>query len=287
MLLDATNLTDEVVEKTNVFKEYLNDAIPVALTFVIHVIIAAIILFVGLKIIKGIVKVLRKYLNKSRIESGVVGFLCSLLRWILIAVLVMIILSQFGVTTGSVVAVLGSAGLTIGLALQGSLANFAGGVLILLIKPFVVGDYIIDKSSGLEGSVKDITIFYTILTTVDNKEVSIPNGSLSNSSIVNVTKNPVRRIEINAGVAYDSDLKLVKEVLLQIANEHENVLKDHDINAFVAELEDSSIKMELRVWVKTENYWQTKWDITEQIKEEFAKNNIQIPFPQLDVLIKK
>jgi len=267
--------------------EYLNHFLPAALSFIVQVIIAIIVLLIGGKIIKWIVKILKKSLEKSRIEAGVAGFLASLVKWALYFVLIMIILSAFGVTTGSVIAVLGSAGLTLGLSLQGSLANFAGGVLILLLKPFTVGDYIQEKSSNLEGTVKNITIFYTMLTTVDNKEISIPNGNLSNSSIVNVTKNPTRRVDVNVSVAYQSDLKKVKEVLYSVAVSNDKVLKDQPIDVFVADLEDSCVKMELRVWAATSEYWNVKWNLTESVKTAMDSNNIEIPFPQLDVSIKK
>ncbi|MBE5891402.1 MAG: mechanosensitive ion channel family protein [Lachnospiraceae bacterium] len=289
LLLDATEATDlgTAVENPGVIMKYLEDSVPVLLSFLVQLIIAILVLIIGGKLIKWIVKLVRKSLDKSRIEDSVSGFLCSLIKYALYFVLVMVVLSQFGLTTGSVVAVLGSAGLTLGLSFQGSLSNFAGGVLILLLKPFKVGDYILEKASGLEGTVSDITIFYTKLTTVDNKEVSVPNGNLSNNSIINYTKNDKRRVDINVAVAYDSDLKEVKAVLENVARSHELVLLDEPIDAFVAELEDSGIKMELRAWCATANYWKVKWDLTENVKKSMDEAGVNIPFPQLDVKIRQ
>jgi small conductance mechanosensitive channel len=195
----------------------------------------------------------------------------------------MIILSQFGVTTGSVVAVLGSAGLTAGLALQGSLSNFAGGVLILLLKPFEVGDYIVDHTGGQEGTVHEITIFYTKLLTIDNRMVMIPNGSLSDSCITNASRMEKRRIDLTVGVAYSSDLAKVKQVLSDLVQEDSSVLKNEPIDIFVNKLGDSSIEMGIHVWVKNTEFWSSKWRLTENIKIAFDAHEITIPFPQLDV----
>jgi small conductance mechanosensitive channel len=267
-------------------KNYFANALPTVLSFLIQVVIAVVVLLVGLKLINALVKMLRKSMDKGHLETGVVTFLCSLLKYALYFVLVMLILAQFGVTTGSVVAVLGSAGLTAGLALQGSLSNFAGGVLILLLKPFVVGDYIVDHSGNQEGTVYEITIFYTKLLTVDNRMVLIPNGSLSNSSITNVSRMEKRRVDLTVGVAYESDLSKVKQVLSDLAKEDPAVLKEEPVDVFVSNLGDSSIEMGLRVWVKNADYWTTKWRLTENIKNAFDAHEISIPFPQLDVKMK-
>ncbi len=289
LLLDATEASevDKVIQNPGVIMKFLQDSVPVVLSFLVQLIVAVLVLLIGGKLIKWVIKLIHKSLEKSRIEESVSGFLCSLVKYALYFVLVMVILSQFGLTTGSVVAVLGSAGLTLGLSFQGSLSNFAGGVLILLLKPFKVGDYIWEKASGLEGTVTDISIFYTRLTTVDNKEVSVPNGILSNNSIVNFTKNATRRVDVNVSVSYESDLKSVKAILDQVGRKHELVLQEEPIDAFVAELEDSGIKMELRVWCKTQDYWKVKWDLTENVKKSMDEAGVAIPFPQLDVKIKQ
>ena len=258
-----------------------------ALDFAIDVILAVIVLLIGLKLIKYIVKLIKKAMEKAKVEPGVVSFLCSVAKYALYFVLVFIILSKFGVTAGSVVAVLGSAGLTVGLALQGSLSNIAGGVLILLMKPFVVGDYIVEQGTGQEGTVEAITICYTKLLTVDNKRIMIPNGILSNTSIVNASAMNKRRVDIIVGVAYDSDIAKVKAVLTDVVMNDEARLDGEPTNIFVNELADSSINMGVRVWVGSDDYWTAKWRITENIKLAFDANDISIPFPQLDVQIKQ
>ncbi|MCI5516654.1 mechanosensitive ion channel [Roseburia sp. MUC/MUC-530-WT-4D] len=277
---------NEITENPGVVVTYFKNILPDLLSFLIQLVIAVVILLVGIKVIGVIVKMLRKTMEKGNTETGVITFLCSLVKYALYFVLCMIILSQFGVTTGSVVAVLGSAGLTVGLALQGSLQNFAGGVLILLLKPFAVGDYIIDNGSGDEGTVSAITIYYTKLLTIDNRMILIPNGSLSNSSITNVTRMEKRRVDIVVGVAYESDLAKVKKVLEQVIASEPAVLTEEAKDVFVSELADSSVNMGIHVWVKTSDYWTAKWRMTENIKNALDENGISIPYPQLDVQVK-
>ena len=267
--------------------EYVAGAMPAVLSFLLNLVWIVILLFIGSKLIKFAVKVLRDVMSRSKVEPGVVTFLCSLAKYALYFVLGMMILSQFGVTSASVVAVLGSAGLAVGMALQGSLANFAGGVLILLLKPFVVGDYIVENGGGQEGTVSEIGIFYTKLLTVDNKAIYLPNGSLSNNSIVNVSAMDKRRVDITVGVAYNSDLAKVKDILTEIATNEEARLADQPMNVFVSELADSSVNLGVRVWVKSGDYWDAKWRMTEEIKYALDRNGIEIPFPQVDVNIKK
>jgi small conductance mechanosensitive channel len=283
-------ITDTIATETKkelgLLEKYLEDALPKALDFAIDVILAAVVFFIGTRVIKWLVKIVKKSIERANVEPGVVTFICSLCKYVLYFILILIILSQFGVTASSVVAVLGSAGLTVGLALQGSLSNFAGGILILLLKPFVVGDYIIENADKQEGTVSEITIFYTKLLTVDNKAIMIPNGTLSNTSIVNVTAMNKRRLDLRFGVAYESDIQKVKEILNRVAIGDEAVLKAEDSNVFVSELKDSCIEMGVRCWVKTEDYWTAKWRITENIKNEFDKAGISIPFPQVEVTMK-
>lgn len=273
--------------KTGIIQEYLQGVLPNILDFVVTVILALIVYLIGTKLIKWVVKITKDALERANAESGVITFLSSVVKYALFFVLILAILSLFGITASSVMAVLGSAGLTAGLALQGSLSNFAGGVLILLLKPFVVGDYIIENTGKQEGIVTEITIFYTKLLTIDNKAIMIPNGTLSNSSIINVTAMDKRQLEIIFRVAYDSDIAKVKEILQEVALEDEAVLKNENKNVFVSELADSSINMGIRVWVKTENYWPAKWRITENIKLAFDENGINIPFPQVEVSMKQ
>ena len=266
---------------------YVAGAMPAVLSFLLNLIWIVILLFIGSKLIKFAVKVLKDVMSKSKVEPGVVTFLCSLAKYALYFVLGMMILSQFGITSASVVAVLGSAGLAVGMALQGSLSNFAGGVLILLLKPFVVGDYIIENGGGQEGTVSEIGIFYTKLLTVDNKAIFLPNGALSNNSIVNISAMDKRRVDITVGVAYNSDLAKVKDILTEIATNEEARLADQPMDVFVSELADSSVNLGVRVWVKSGDYWNTKWRMTEEIKYALDRNEIEIPFPQVDVNLKK
>ncbi len=291
LLTADSAITDAIVTTTEkeigLLEKYLQDSLPKLLDFAIDVILAAVVLLIGGKVIKWIVGIIRKSMERANAEQGVVTFVGSLCKYALYFVLILMILSNFGITASSVIAVLGSAGLTLGLALQGSLSNFAGGVLILLLKPFVVGDYIIENADKQEGTVSEITIFYTKLLTVDNKAIMIPNGTLSNTSIVNVTAMNKRRLDLRFGVAYESDIQKVKEILKRVAIGDEGVLKNEDSNVFVSELKDSCIEMGVRCWVKTDDYWATRWRITENIKLEFDKEGIHIPFPQMEVTMKK
>ena len=275
-----------VTEKElGVVEQYLNDFMPNVLSFLIQLIIAVLVLVVGSRLIKWVQKILKKSMEKHSVDPGVMTFLLSLIKYALYFVLILVILSTFGITTGSVVAVLGSAGLTVGLALQGSLQNFAGGVLLLVLKPFQVGDYIIDNGSGMEGKVDSITIYYTRLVTIDNQVIMIPNGSLTTNSIVNVTKMDKRRVNLTVGVSYGSNLEQVKKVLTSVIEEEPLWLKEEPSNVYVSELGDSSVIMGVFLWVKAENYWEVKWRMTENIKLALDANDISIPFPQLEVQI--
>jgi small conductance mechanosensitive channel len=276
-------IIDTISENPSVIREYFEGLFPSLLSFLMQVVLAVVVLFVGSRVIHLILKILRRSLERGRAETGVVTFLSSLLKYVLYFILIMIILGQFGVTTSSVVAVLGSAGLTIGLALQGSLSNFAGGVLILLLKPFVVGDYIIESETGKEGTVSEISIFYTKLLTIDNRLVLIPNGTLSNSSIVNASHMEKRRVDLIIGVSYHADLALTKRVLTQVVTSDPCYLSEEPLNVFVSELADSSVQMGVRFWTKNEDYWETRWRVTEQIKLALDENHISIPFPQVEV----
>ena len=286
-LATASTEVEEFVQNPGVVKTYLDKYTPAVIGFLVQIIVAIIVLLVGIKIIKSVVKVIKKGFDRSHIDDGVGTFLTSLIKYALYFILVMAILSSFGIATGSIVAVLGSAGLTIGMALQGSLSNFAGGVLILLLKPFVLGDYIIDDTTGEEGTVSNISIFYTRLRTIDNKVVLIPNGKLSDSCITNVSMMEKRRIDIYVTVSYSADLQKTKNVLNNVAISQVLRLEGEPIDIFVSELKDSAVEMGIRVWAKNEDYWTLKWKMTEDIKNALDANHIEIPFPQLDVNLKK
>ena len=271
----------------NKIKEYLEGLVPDIIDFGIKVVLAFVIYFVGARLIKFLRKLLQRFLDRTNVDKGVKQFLDSLTKVVLYFFLIVIICSWFGIPTTSVAALLGSAGLAVGLALQGSLSNFAGGVLILLLKPFKVGDYIIEDGGKNEGTVAEIELFYTKLTTIDNRVVIIPNGILSNSSLTNVTRQDKRRVDLTVGVSYQADIKLVKQVLETILQKEERRLPEEEISVFVAELADSSVQMGCRIWVKTEDYWPIKWHLLEEIKYRLEENGIEIPYNQLEVSLKK
>lgn len=252
-----------------------------ALPLAFKVIVALIIYFVGMKLVKACMSLTKKAMEKARVDVGVESFLLSALRIILYIALFLVIIGYFGFQVTSLAALVASAGVTVGLALQGSLSNLAGGVLILVLKPFKIGDYII--AQGLEGTVTDIEIFYTKLSTGDNKKIVIPNGALSNGNIVNVSHQEFRRLDLVFGVSYDSNVKVVKELLTDIANKHELVDHEKDMNVYINEFAASSIDFGFRVWTRSENYWTLKCELMEQVKEAFDANGIEIPFNQLDV----
>ena len=263
--------------------EYLEGKIPNLIEFALSVILAVIVFCVGAKLIKWIRKLVKRSFERANADKGVQQFVDSLLKFLLYFVLIFIIGQMFGLDATSVAAVLASAGVAIGLALQGSLSNFAGGVLILLLKPFVVGDYIIEDSNKEEGTVTEIQIFYTKLTTVDNRVIVIPNGMLANNSLTNVTAQKKRRLDLSVGISYDADMKKAKELIEQIYREDEAVLQDEDIVVFVDSLGDSSVNIGARGWVKTEDYWTAKWRMLEKIKLTLDENGVEIPFQQVVV----
>ncbi len=269
-----------------VLESFLNAAWPKAFEIVKVIVVALLIWFIGKKIIKVIEKIAKRAFEKSTLDEGVESFLMSLIRILLNGILIVILAGTVGIETGSVIALLGSAGLAIGLALQGSLSNFAGGVLILVLKPFRIGDYIV--VNGMEGTVTGIDIFYTKLRTGDNRVVVLPNGNLSNSDLINVSQEPIRRVDLVASVDYDSDIKKVKQILFDIASDLEYSFEDegHAIQVFVNSYEASSIDVGLRFWVNAGDYWAAKWTANEQMKEKFDAAGISIPFNQLDVMIK-
>lgn len=239
---------------------------------------------IGGFIIRLIVKGVRKSLDKSDYGAGLKNFLVNLVSWGLKIILIITVLGVVGIPTASFAAVIAAAGLAIGLALQGSLSNFAGGVLIMVFKPFKEGDLI--EAQGQIGVVKDIEIFTTKLIGLSNKEIIIPNGILSNGNILNYSSLGTRRVDLVFGVSYDSDIKQTKEVLMAILTSHPNVLKDPAPTVDVLELADSSVNFAVRPWCKTEDYWKVYFEVTESAKLELEKANIEIPYPHV-VEIKK
>lgn len=285
VITEAQAGIEQVAKNPGIIRTYFESLIPDLFNFALQVIIAIIVYAVGAKLIKMTVKIVRKTLERRNTDIGVIQFLSAVIRYSMYFVLFMVILNLFGIATTSAVAVLGSCGVAVGLALQGSLANFAGGVLILLLKPFVVGDYIIEGAN--EGTVYEISIFYTKLKTVDNKVIVIPNGNLSNSSLINVSHMDNRRVDVAVGIAYEADIRTAKDILYKVAEKDPARLPDEDIVVAVDNLGASSVDMTVRIWVKSEDYWPTKWRLTENIKYALDENNISIPYQQIDVQIKK
>ena len=285
VITEAQAGIEQMAKNPGIIRTCFENLVPDLFNFALQVIIAIIVYAVGAKIIKMTVKIVRKALERRNTDIGVIQFLSAVIRYSMYFILFMMILNLFGIATTSAVAVLGSCGVAVGLALQGSLANFAGGVLILLLKPFVVGDYIIEGSN--EGTVYEISIFYTKLKTVDNKVIVIPNGNLSNSSLINVSHMDKRRVDVAVGIAYEADIRTAKDILYKVAEEDPARLPGEDIVVAVDNLGASSVDMTVRIWVKSEDYWPTKWRLTENIKYALDENNISIPYQQIDVQIKK
>lgn len=265
-------------------EKYLEKAEVLFADYAPKVATALAILLIGLFVINLFVKMSKKIMIKSKVDITLQKFLSDLLSWILKALLIITVISKLGVPTTSFVAIIGAAGLAVGLALQGSLANFAGGALIMIFKPFKIGDYI--KTQGEEGVVKSIEIFTTKLNSVDNKEVIIPNGALSNSNIINYSTEETRRVDLKFGVSYDADIKETKNVLTSIVNNHPLILKTPAPAILLVELADSSINFAVRSWVKSSDYWTVYTEVLEQTKEALDKAGIEIPYPH-QVEIKK
>lgn len=256
-----------------------------ATTYAIKIVAAVIVLLVGFKLVKSIVKLMKKSKALSHIDDGVRTFLTSFTSVALKVFIVISVIAILGFPMTSVITILGSAGVAIGLALQGSLSNIAGGIIILIFKPFSIGDFI--STPDVSGTVEEIGIFYTKVITVDNKRVVVPNASISNQTITNANAKTTRRVDFEFTCGYDDDIEKTKKILTDIASNHPLVLKDTASEVYLSKYGDSAISFILRVWCNTPDYWTVHFDITEQVKKEFDKNNISIPYPQVDVHIKE
>jgi small conductance mechanosensitive channel len=265
--IDLNQLTQQLVE--------------VVSTYGLRIVAAIVILIVGRIVANSVAGASRKAMRRGEIDENLIGFIASLVRFGILAFTVIAVLSKLGVQTTSFVAVLGAAGLAVGLALQGSLGNFASGVLLLLFRPIKKGDFV--EAAGTSGTVNEISVFTTILMTPDNKKVIVPNSQVTGSVIVNYSATGTRRVDIVAGIGYGDDIAKAKEVLRRIVNSHSAVLQDPAPVIELHELGDSSVNFVVRPWVNSADYWRVYWDITEAIKLEFDKEGISIPFPQRDV----
>lgn len=268
-------------------KSWLESVLPKVFSFFWCVVLALLTVYVGTRIIRLIRKWLNRSMNRHHLEEGVRQFLDQVVKYLLYLVLIVAVLNLFGITTTSIAAAVASLGLTAGLALQGSLSNFAGGVLILLLHPFKVGDYIIEDTHKNEGQVLEISVFYTKLRSVDNKIIVIPNGTLANSSLTNATRSDRRQLNLIVPIGYDADVRRAKEILEQLALQEDRRLPEEEIKVFVSELNTSSVDLGLRFWVPTEEYWNVRWKMLENIKLTFDEEGITIPYTQLDVTIKQ
>lgn len=252
-----------------------------------RILITVITLFIGYWLIKWIVKLFKKAMDKLEVELGTAGFLSSILTVALYILLGFMVAGTFGVDAASIVAILGSAGVAIGLAIQGSLSNFAGGILIILLKPFKVGDYIIEDSNKNEGTVTEISLFYTKLQTIDERVVVLPNGTLANTSLTNVTQSPYRMLEMKFSVSYESDWQKAIQIVSEIMKEEKSLIPGREIEVYVDNLGDSSIVLGGRCYVKTEQYRFAKQRINKQILISFKENDIEIPYPKMVIYKEK
>ena len=271
------NITEEAVSK------FMTDLSTGAMHLGVRVLLVILFFIIGTQLIKLVRAIIKRSMQRARAELGAIQFVDSFVKTSLYVILVLLLASSCGVDAASIVALLGSAGVAIGLAVQGSLSNLAGGVLILMLKPFKVGDYIIESHTGKEGFVKEIHIFYTKLLNYENHTIILPNGSLANNSLVNVTAQECRRMDITVAISYRADLKKAKEVLAWVLEKDEAVLKDKEHIVFVSQLGSSSVDLGVRCWFKQADFWPGKWRITENCKLALDEAGIEIPFNQLDV----
>jgi len=261
--------------------KWSDKAIESAIEYGPKVVLAIVVLIIGFFIANKITKLIKRIMNNKGVDVSLQSFIGSLVMVLLKAMVVISVADMVGIETTSFVAVIGAAGLAVGLALQGTLQNFAGGTLIMIFKPFKVGDLI--EAQGQLGTVKDIQIFVTILTTFENKTIIIPNGVLSNGTITNYTTEGKIRVDLNFGIAYRADLKVVKNALIEIMESHPKVLKDPAPFVGIESFEDSSVKLAVKPYCKPEDYWDVYFDIYELGKEALSNANVEIPFPQMVV----
>ena len=282
----ANELGDKVEKLSQIsWKEMFERYVPVVCDYLLRIALVLVIFFVGRKLIKKIVSLCDQALKRHGMEVTVRRFFCNVINALGYICMLGILLQTVGLTATSLTALVASAGVAVGLALQGSLSNFAGGVLILLMKPFVIGDYIVQGNT--EGTVKEIGLVYTELITADNRLIVIPNGTLIDNSIVNVTATGKRRLELSVGIGYKSDLKKAKEVLIRLGENDPARDPENPVNVFVSELAESSVNLGLHVWVSSSEYWNAKWRLTENIKMAFDEEGIEIPFKQVEISVTK
>ncbi len=283
----ATDVADQVSNEVNLLKEYANALLDWCMGKLGSIILAFILMAICFKLVKGLVAILKKSFEKSNLDPSVAGFLLSAVKLLLNFIVLITAASILGFQVTSLITILGTVGVTVGLALQGSLSNLAGGVLILVLKPFKVGDYIIENSTKCEGVVVSIDIFYTKLRTPDNKSIVIPNGTISNTSLVNVSELEKRRVEVEIGIAYSVDLDKAKAVAIDALRDVPGFLPDEPIDFFIDEFASSSVDVTIRFFCQAASYWDALFAARWNIKKAFDGNGVTIPFPQMDVHLDK
>lgn len=281
MANESVDIQAPIVDGLSKAEQWLTNNSDLLVQYGVNIISAILILFIGNIVVKAVANSVSKLLHKKKMDKAVVEFIHGIVRYTLFVIVLIAALSRIGVQTASVVAVIGAAGLAIGLALQGSLSNFAAGVLIVGFRPFKSGDYV--EIGGVAGSVDSIQIFQTILTTPDNKMVVVPNASVIGSPITNYSRHATRRIDHVIGVSYGADLKKTQEVIRRTLEADERILKEPGTTIGVVALADSSVNFVVRPWVRTEQYWDVYFDSLQAIKEALDAEGIEIPFPQMDV----
>ena len=263
------------------YSKYIDTAVQAISVYGVKLLIALIVFLIGKRIARMLTNIAVKAMSKASVDKELTGFLESLIYWGLFAIVVIAALGQLGIQTASFIAILGAAGLAVGLALQGSLSNFAAGVLILILRPFNVGNYV--ETAGSAGSVTRINIFTTELLTGDNKKIIIPNSRVLDSNIVNYSSTGTRRVDMVFGIGYDDDIDKARSILKSIIDDDKRILKDHDTRIAVSELGDSSVNFVVRPWVSSADYWDVLFDTNAEVKKRFDAQGVSIPFPQRDV----
>ncbi len=271
----------------NLAKEALDGLINWLISKAGSVALAIIFILIGIKIVSLILRFIRKSFERSKMETSVSGFLLSIIRVVLYCLVFLTAATMVGIQVTSFVTILGTASLAVGLALQGALSNLAGGVLILLLKPFQVGDYIIENNKNNEGTVDSIDIFYTRLRTHDNRVVVIPNGILADNSLINLTDEDKRKVEVKIAISYQTDIEKVKSIVTALLESEEQVLQEDPKDVFIDSFDESGMTLGIRAWVPTAAYWTTTWSIREKLKKSFDENGIEIPYNRLEVDLRK
>ncbi len=272
-----------VEQSAGLMKKTINDLFDWLINKSGSLFVALLFIAIGLKVVRIIIKIIQRSFERSKMDHSVSGFLLSILQALGYILVFITAATIVGFEVTSFVTILGTASLAVGLALQGALSNLAGGVLILLLKPFQVGDYIVEDNKKNEGNVISIDIFYTRLRTPDNKLVVIPNGTLAGSSLMNLTDEIKRRVEVKISISYSSDLNMVKQAVYEILEKNTRILKDEPQDVFIDSFDESGMTLGIRGWVKTEEYWKATWELREQVKLTFDEKGIEIPYNRLEV----